>query len=107
MVSQKGSIHTTGTPEEDIERLQRQQIIVPLDMDEASEWCNNFVLVPKVNGKVKLCLDPAELNKELIRTVHRVPKLNDILLRLAGIKYLTLIGTSAGYHNLKIKSHHT
>ena len=29
------------------------------------------------------------------------PTLNDILPRLAGIRYLTLIETSSGYHNLK------
>ena len=52
--------------------------IVPLGMDETLEWCNSFVLVPKVNGKVRLCLDPARLNKSLIRPVHRGPTLNDI-----------------------------
>ena len=28
--------------------------------------------------------------------------LNDILAKLAGIKYLTLIDTSSGYHNVKL-----
>ena len=30
------------------------------------------------------------------------PVLNDILPRLVGIKYLTLIDASSGYHNLKL-----
>ena len=38
--------------------LQRLDIITPLGVDERAEWCNNFVLVPKANGKVRLCLDP-------------------------------------------------
>ena len=54
-------------------------IITPLGVDEMAEWCNSFVLVPKANGKVRLCLDPARLNEVLIRPFHRGPTLNDIL----------------------------
>ena len=82
--------------------LQKQQIIVPLCMDKTSELSKSFVLVPKANSKVRPCLDMARLNKVLIRHVHRGSTLYDILLQLAGIKYLTLIDTSSGYHNLKL-----
>ena len=37
---------------EELDRLQKQQIIIPLEVDEISEWCNSFVLVPRANGKV-------------------------------------------------------
>ena len=63
-----------------------------MSVDEASEWCSSFVLVPKANGKVWMCLDLARLNKALIRPVHRDPTLKDILLD----KYLTLIDASSG-----------
>ena len=43
--------HIRYLPEEK-ERLQRQQIIVALGMDEKSEWSSSFVLVPRANGKV-------------------------------------------------------
>ena len=90
---------------EELQRLQRQQIIVQLGMDETSEWCNSFVLVPKANGKVRLCLDPASLNKALIRPVHKGLILNYILPRTAGMKYLKLIDASSGYNlNLDDKS---
>ena len=42
---------------EEVEILQKQQITVSLHVDEISEWCNSFVLVPKANGKVQLYLD--------------------------------------------------
>ena len=56
----------------------------------------------QANGKVRLCLDLECLNKELIRPIHRDPMLDDILLRLAGIKYLMLIDASSGFHKLKL-----
>ena len=54
-------------------------MIVPLGVDETVEWHYSFVLVPKANRKVRLCLDPAQLNQALIRLVHRRPTFNDIL----------------------------
>ena len=105
-ISQEGSI-CTPEPLQELERLQKYQIIVLLVIEEASEWCNSFILVPKANGKVWLCLDLARLKKAMIILVHRGSSLNDIPLRLAGIKYLTLIEASSGYHILNLtKSHH-
>ena len=48
---------------EELRCLQEMDIITPLGVDKTSEWCNSFVLVPKANGKVRLCLDPAWLNQ--------------------------------------------
>ena len=77
-------------------------IIMPLGIDESTEWCNSFVLVPEANGKVRLCLDPARLNQALIRPVHQGPTLNDILPKLNNVQYMSIIDASSGYHNLKL-----
>ena len=47
---------------EELEHLQEMDIITPLGVDEMAEWYNSFVLVPKANGKVRLFLDPMQLN---------------------------------------------
>ena len=86
----------------ELERLQQQDIIAPLGLNETSEWCNSFVLVPKANGKVMLCLDPAWLNQALIRPIDRGPILNNILPKLNKFRYMSIIDASSGYHNLKL-----
>ena len=48
---------------DELDQLQVLDIITPLGVDKIAEWCNSFVLVPKANGKVRLCLDPARLNR--------------------------------------------
>ena len=63
-------------------------------MDETTEWCNSFIVVPKAKGKERL-------NQALIRPVHTGPTLNDIFLKLNNVKYLSLIDASSGYQNLK------
>ena len=75
-------------------------IFTPLGVDETVEWCNSFVLVPKANSKVRLCLDLVRLNQALIRPIHRGPTLNDILPMLNNVKYMPIIDVSSGSHNL-------
>ena len=50
----------------ELEWLQQLSIILPLQMDEAAEWYNNFVLAPMCNGEVRLCLDPARLDQAML-----------------------------------------
>ena len=79
-----------------------QQNIIALSMDEMSEWCYSCVLVPKPNGKVRLCFDLVRLNQALIRPVHRGPATNDIFPKLTCMHYFALTGTSSKYHSLKL-----
>ena len=87
--------------QEELERLQKLDIIAPLGINEMSEGSNSFLLVPKAIGKVRLCLDLACLNQALVRPIHRGPTLNDILPKL-NAKCLSLIDASSGYHNFKL-----
>ena len=87
--------------EEELEQLQKQDIITPLGMGETVEWCKNSVLVPKPNGKVRLCLNPARLDQVPTWLVHRRPTVNDILPKLNNSKY-PLVDVSSGYHSLKL-----
>ena len=76
--------------------------ITPLWDNEMVEWCNSFVLVPQANGKVRLCLDLANLNQALIRPSHSGPTLNDILPKFNNAKYMSIIDVSSGYQNLQL-----
>ena len=83
-------------------REATEAMMIPLGIDETYELCNSFILVAKPNGNIRLCLDPPKLNKALIRSIYRGPTLDDIIPRLAGMKYIMSIDVSTGYHNLKL-----
>ena len=87
---------------EELRYLQEMDIIMVLGIDETTEWCSSFVLVPKANSKVRLCLDPARLNQAFIRPVHRGSILNNILPKLNNVQYMSITDASSGYHNLKL-----
>ena len=96
-------IHTSKPFEKELKWLQEQDLITPLAVNETAEWCNSLVLVPKSNGRVRLCLEPAQLNQTLIRLLHRGPTLNNILKKLNLSKYLSIINASFWYHSLKLE----
>ena len=37
--------------------------------DISPEWLNSFVIVKKPNASLRICLDPTDLNKEIVRPV--------------------------------------
>ena len=39
-------------------RLQEHQILAHLVVNEIAVWCNGFVIVPKPNDTIYLCLNP-------------------------------------------------
>jgi len=86
----------------ELDRLVKEDILIPLSADERSEWCNSFVCVQKPNGSVRLCIDPAQLNQAIIRPVHRGKTMQDILPTLAGAKYFSILDAKSGFWNLQL-----
>ena len=90
-----------------IGKITRATNISTPRVNKSTEWCNSFVIVPKLNGTICLCLDPAWLNQALIRPKHRGPTINSIFSKLRNVHSLTLIDASSGLHILKLdKNYH-
>ena len=54
----------------------RKGIIQPCP--ETTDWVHNLVTVMKKNGTLRLCLNPRNLNKHLIRNVHYTASWEDV-----------------------------
>ena len=55
---------------DEIDRMLQLGVIRKLDINQATDWCHNLVLVRKPNGKLRVCLDPRSINKALRFNVH-------------------------------------
>ena len=51
---------------------------------EPTEWCAGMVIVPKANGKVRICVDLTNLNRSVRRERHPLPEVDQTLAQLAG-----------------------
>ena len=53
-----------------IARMLDLGIIRKLDINKATDWCQNLVLVHKPNGKLTVYLDPRTINNDLRFNIH-------------------------------------
>ena len=50
---------------EELSRMEKMGVICKMDINEATDWCHNLVLVHKPSGKLRVCLDPRTINQAL------------------------------------------
>ncbi|XP_043208414.1 uncharacterized protein K02A2.6-like [Amphibalanus amphitrite] len=70
---------------------------------EYSDWATPLVVVPKPGGGVRLCGDYKHtVNKQLDVPQHPMPNLEDMLPKLAGMKYFSKLDLSTAYLQMKM-----
>jgi hypothetical protein len=84
----------------ELDQLVQQGIIAKVD--RPTDWVNSIVCATKANGTIRLCLDPKDLNKAIKRPHHYTPTLDDILPKLTGARYLSIVDARSGYWNIKL-----
>ncbi|XP_068250381.1 uncharacterized protein [Palaemon carinicauda] len=73
-----------------------------LAVPSTSPWASPCILVPKANGKLRLCTDYRRLNKVTIKNSFPLPRINDILDNISNSMILTQIDLLEGYYQVKL-----
>lgn len=61
-------------------------------IEKPTDWCAGIVVVPKPNGKIRLCVDLTKLNESVCREKHILPSVDQSLAQLNGAKIFHKIG---------------
>ena len=61
------------------------------------------LFVHKKEGTLRLCVDYRALNKITIKNRYPLPRIEELMDRLAGAKYFSKIDLHSGYHQIRIK----
>ena len=65
---------------QELESMEAQDIISIYDgRDISLEWLNPFFIIKKPNGSLHICLDPTDLNKEIIRPICNAQTMDDVV----------------------------
>ena len=64
-----------------------------------TEWISNMVVVAKP-GKIRICLDPQELNKVIQRPKYQMPTLEGLLPKLCKVKVFSTLDAKDGFYQI-------
>ena len=84
-----------------LDDLVQQDILAPVQ--QPTPWVSSMVVVPKKDGKPRICLDPRDLNKAIRREHYPLPTIEDILTRLHGAKVFTVLDVSKGFWHVELE----
>nr|ABA96229.2 retrotransposon protein, putative, unclassified [Oryza sativa Japonica Group] len=66
------------------------------------EWLANPVVVPKANGKLRMCIDYTDLNKACPKDSYPLPRIDQIVDSTAGCDLLCFLDAYSGYHQIRM-----
>ena len=80
------------------EELQKLLQVRFIYLISDSQWVSLLVLVPKKNGKWRICVDYRELNKATLNDHFPLPFIDQVLDSLAGTKFFSFHDGFSGYN---------
>jgi hypothetical protein len=89
----------TEIVKEELHKLLKAGFIYPIS---DSEWVSPLVIVPKNNGKWRVCVDYRALNKAMQKDHFPLPFIDQVCDNLAEKKYFSFLDGFSGYNQIQI-----
>jgi transposase InsO family protein len=81
--------------QKELARLTELGVIIPVE--EPTPWVSQVVIAHKKAGDIRVCLDPHDVNKVLMREHYTLPVLDDVLHELRESRIFSKADLSSGY----------
>ncbi|KAK3928666.1 hypothetical protein KUF71_016890 [Frankliniella fusca] len=85
-----------------LKQLEKDHIIEKVDQISPDCWVSNIVIVEKPNGKIRICLDPSDLNEVILRQPHPIPTISELSERLNHKKFYSLLDLRDGFYHIEL-----
>ena len=90
-------------PESVKQELQRMEDMGMIaKVQQSTQWCAGMVVVPKQDGRVRICVDLTKLNQSVKRERHPPPAVDQVLAQLAGAKVFSKLDTNSGFWQIPL-----
>ena len=83
-----------------LDDIEKQGIISRVPQGVPTAWLSNLVYARKTNNKLRICLNPRDLNANLQCTYHRAPTAKEITHKLSGATVLSKLDAKNGYWSI-------
>ena len=85
----------------ELERMESLGVIERIE--EPTEWCSPCIVVPKPNGKIRVCIDFTKLNSAVKREYHPLPVIDETLGALRDARVFSKLDANSGYWQMKLR----
>jgi hypothetical protein len=94
--------HIRDLVAKEIKQMLDNDIIEPVN--GPTLWVSPIVPVPKPNrpGEIRICSDAKAANQAIMRARHTTPTLDDLVVKLDGMAYVSKFDLKSGYNQLLI-----
>jgi len=92
-VPYRAGYYERGIIEEQVQKMLKDGII----SESKSPWASPVVLVKKKDGSTRFCVDYRKLNAITKKDVYPIPRIDDSLNALGGMKYCSTFDLAQGY----------
>ena len=83
-----------------LDDMTRDDIIEAVEKPTA--WISSMVVITKKDSKLRICLDPKDLNRAIRRENYQLPTIEDIATRLHGAKVFTVLDVRHGFWHVRL-----
>ena len=84
----------------ELESMVNKGVIAPVT--EPTKWVSSMVVVQKKSGKVRLCLDPRNLNQAIMRSHYPLPTIEEVSTRLTKARLFTVLDAKSSFWQVKL-----
>ena len=84
----------------ELQRMERLGVIERVQ--EATDWVNSMVTVVKPNGKLRICIDPRDLNKAIKREYYPMRIIEEIASHMPNAKLFSVLDASSGFWKVQL-----
>ena len=91
-------MHLQSQVDEELVKLEENGEIE----DSTSPWSSPLVIVPKKDGKLRICTDYRRLNEVTEKDAYPLPLVSECLTSLSGGRYFNTLDLAQGYHQVRL-----
>ncbi|XP_014663439.1 PREDICTED: uncharacterized protein K02A2.6-like [Priapulus caudatus] len=95
-------IHLRDELKKELDGMVKSGVITKVT--EPTDWVSSLAYSRKSNGKLRVCLDPKDLNEAIKRPHYKTPTLEEITHKFAGATTFSKLDARHGYWSIELDS---
>ncbi|XP_064637067.1 uncharacterized protein K02A2.6-like [Lineus longissimus] len=79
----------------EIDKMADLGVLAPVD--EPTDWVSQMAIAEKRNGRLRICINPMNLNNALKHEHYKLPVLDDVLPKLTNARFFSTVDLKSGF----------